>query len=229
MEPHLSAFVPTAKESSGWSPQAEVFNRLLQDRIILLGSEIDDAVGNMVIAQLLNALGTYRPLTADEKAAGRQVFGSTLDWDAISVSAESLDNDVIFGLQDWFNGNPYSRAFVTMTLINFDVDDGITTPTLIHELAHVWQSDFTGPMYLAEAVHAQVTDPDAYNYGYSDAADGDGGGSELEAAAGDLERFNREQQGQIAMHYWVRRFQDGRPEVEWKPWEPYALAFQTAA
>ncbi len=52
-QPSLSTFVPTAKDSSGWSPQSEVFNRLLQDRIILLGSEIDDAVGNMVIAQLL--------------------------------------------------------------------------------------------------------------------------------------------------------------------------------
>jgi ATP-dependent Clp protease, protease subunit len=52
-QPNVSPLVPTAKESSGWSPQAEVFNRLLQDRIILLGSEIDDAVGNMVIAQLL--------------------------------------------------------------------------------------------------------------------------------------------------------------------------------
>ena len=49
----LSPFVPAAKESTGWSPQSEVFNRLLQDRIILLGTEIDDAVGNTVIAQLL--------------------------------------------------------------------------------------------------------------------------------------------------------------------------------
>ncbi|HEV2809832.1 MAG TPA: ATP-dependent Clp protease proteolytic subunit [Acidimicrobiales bacterium] len=52
-QPSLSPFVPTAKESAGWSPQSEVFNRLLQDRIILLGTEIDDAVGNTVIAQLL--------------------------------------------------------------------------------------------------------------------------------------------------------------------------------
>ena len=54
MEPSIpSPLVPLGKEASGWSPQAEVFNRLLQDRIILLGSEIDDAVGNTVIAQLL--------------------------------------------------------------------------------------------------------------------------------------------------------------------------------
>jgi ATP-dependent Clp protease protease subunit len=50
---NLSPNAPTAKEPSGWSPQAEVFNRLLQDRIILLGSDIDDNVGNTVIAQLL--------------------------------------------------------------------------------------------------------------------------------------------------------------------------------
>jgi ATP-dependent Clp protease, protease subunit len=35
------------------SPQMEVFNRLLQDRIVVLGSEVDDQVANMVIAQLL--------------------------------------------------------------------------------------------------------------------------------------------------------------------------------
>ncbi|HEV2070919.1 MAG TPA: ATP-dependent Clp protease proteolytic subunit [Acidimicrobiales bacterium] len=52
-QPSFSPFVPAAKESAGWSPQSEVFNRLLQDRIILLGTEIDDAVGNTVIAQLL--------------------------------------------------------------------------------------------------------------------------------------------------------------------------------
>ncbi len=51
--PIPSPLVAVAKESPGWSPQAEVFNRLLQERIIVLGSEIDDTVGNMVIAQLL--------------------------------------------------------------------------------------------------------------------------------------------------------------------------------
>ncbi|CAN5754241.1 hypothetical protein BH24ACT2_BH24ACT2_00200 [soil metagenome] len=45
-QPHLSSFVPTAKDLSGWSPQSEVFNRLLQDRTILLGSEIDDVVSS---------------------------------------------------------------------------------------------------------------------------------------------------------------------------------------
>ena len=48
--PDLSAWV--AKDSM-YNPQAEVFNRLLQDRIVVLGSEVEDNVANMIIAQLL--------------------------------------------------------------------------------------------------------------------------------------------------------------------------------
>ena len=48
--PELPAWV--AKDSM-YNPQAEVFNRLLQDRIVVLGSEVEDNVANMIIAQLL--------------------------------------------------------------------------------------------------------------------------------------------------------------------------------
>jgi ATP-dependent Clp protease, protease subunit len=41
------------KDSTWGSPQSEVFNRLLQDRIIVLGSEVEDNVANLIIAQLL--------------------------------------------------------------------------------------------------------------------------------------------------------------------------------
>jgi ATP-dependent Clp protease protease subunit len=42
------------KEGGAWgSPQSEVFNRLLQDRIVVLGSEVEDNVANLIIAQLL--------------------------------------------------------------------------------------------------------------------------------------------------------------------------------
>jgi ATP-dependent Clp protease, protease subunit len=41
-------------KDSGWNnPQSEVFNRLLQDRIVVLGSEVEDNVANLIIAQLL--------------------------------------------------------------------------------------------------------------------------------------------------------------------------------
>ena len=40
--------------NTSWgNPQAEVFNRLLQDRIVVLGSEVEDDIANLIIAQLL--------------------------------------------------------------------------------------------------------------------------------------------------------------------------------
>jgi ATP-dependent Clp protease protease subunit len=45
---------PLTAKDNGWnSPQSEVFNRLLQDRIVVLGSEVEDNVANLIIAQLL--------------------------------------------------------------------------------------------------------------------------------------------------------------------------------
>ena len=35
------------------NPQTDVFNRLLQDRIVVLGSEVDDEIANLVTAKLL--------------------------------------------------------------------------------------------------------------------------------------------------------------------------------
>ena len=43
----------STNKDMGSSPQLEVFNRLLQDRIVVLGSEVEDTVANMIIAQLL--------------------------------------------------------------------------------------------------------------------------------------------------------------------------------
>jgi ATP-dependent Clp protease, protease subunit len=43
----------TAGSTTWASPQSEVFNRLLHDRIVVLGSEVEDNVANLIIAQLL--------------------------------------------------------------------------------------------------------------------------------------------------------------------------------
>ncbi|MBA3524213.1 MAG: hypothetical protein H0T85_06615, partial [Geodermatophilaceae bacterium] len=112
--------------------------------------------------------------------------------------------------------------------------------TMIHELTHVWQFEFTGPFYMAEAIHAQVLG-DGYNYGYTTAATntkitvdyagtelelptgkttGEGGQAALLAAAGDFEAFNREQQGQILMHWFVRK-NLMQPPADHAPWQPY--------
>ena len=37
----------------GFNPQADVFNRLLKDRIVLLGAAVDDDIANQLCAQLL--------------------------------------------------------------------------------------------------------------------------------------------------------------------------------
>ena len=46
--PRLDLAAPPAP-----NPQTEVFNRLLQDRIVVLGSDVDDEIANFVMAQLL--------------------------------------------------------------------------------------------------------------------------------------------------------------------------------
>jgi hypothetical protein len=215
------------------------------------------AVGT-VIGVLLSILGTYRPLTAAEIADARTVFGNRIDYSRVRVSVEDITNDIIFGVQDFVTDNPDSRAFVTNTLINFDVGDGLTRHTLIHELTHVRQFESAGPEYLMQAVGAQVIG-DGYNYGYTEdqanvsivtdfagnttlvdagRAAGFGGAAALVAAGGDLNAFNREQQGQIAMHFFVRRELLGvgtvigsganAEVVDVAAWQPYVDALRAA-
>src|SRR6266581_5201008 len=46
--------IPIVIERSGREERAmDIYSRLLQDRIIMLGSSIDDAVANVVVAQML--------------------------------------------------------------------------------------------------------------------------------------------------------------------------------
>jgi hypothetical protein len=190
--------------------------------------EVGGGLLGLAVSQLFNMLGSYRPLTQEEKAAAEPVFADSIDLDLVSISQESLDNDILFAVQDFFSDSPEARAFVTGTLINMDARNPITLPTLIHELTHVWQNFATGPMYLSEAIHAQVVNDDAYDYGYTNPENGDGAEAALLEAGGDFESFNREEQGQIVMHYYVRRYVEGRPEAEWAPWQPYIDAVQAA-
>ena len=49
-----SYLVPTVIEQSSMGERAfDIYSRLLKDRIVLLGTPIDDAVANLVVAQLL--------------------------------------------------------------------------------------------------------------------------------------------------------------------------------
>ena len=218
--------IMTAAEAAGEDIAAEVVlsaGRLEGPLREMLDAawEISGGLLGLVIAQLLNSLATYRPLTAAEKTEATRVFADSIDLDLVSISQESLDNTIIFEVQALFQrlggDAANARAFVTGTLINMKAGEGITIETLIHELTHVWQNFETGPMYLVEAIHAQST-PDSYNYGYTDADNGEGAQAELIAANGDFEAFNREQQGDMMEHYYRREFVELIDATEWEPY-----------
>lgn len=188
----------------------------------------------IVISTLLSWLSTFRPLTEEERAAGQVVFGDTLDYDHIHVTAESPTNWIIFGIQGWFEDSP--RPFVTMNVINVDPSSPPSTATMVHEMTHVWQSLVDGPIYMTDAIHAQMQEGQmAYNYGYTNGTNGEGGQQALRDADGDLSQFNPEQQGNIAEHAWVRwTAVNTGPEEEredpgfLEPWDDYIAVFQAA-
>jgi hypothetical protein len=196
---------------------------------ILMGVlEIAGGAIGAAIDILFQLLVGYRPLSETEKIEARKVFGNSINLEEVSISEDDAQNDIIFGVQDFFNqlfagnfshltDNIDSRAFVTGNLINFDKDDPFGFDKLIHELTHVWQNQHVGPVYLAHAVESQMLGA-GYNYGYTNVKNGDGGETELQASGGNLGNFNPEQQGQIAMHYYVRRYQDNLPYTDWEPY-----------
>ena len=54
MEPKFQTLVPIVVEKSGHGERAyDIFSRLLKERIIFIGTPIDDTVANLIIAQLL--------------------------------------------------------------------------------------------------------------------------------------------------------------------------------
>lgn len=216
----------------------------------MLLAVLEVAVGALdaVVIELMNLLNGFRHLTAAERADAQLVFANSVDLDNAFIATDTPTNDIIFGIQDFFTGNPESRAFVTGNLINFDADEvPIKRYQLIHEMTHVWQNQNVGPIYLGHAIFDQVTMGDAaYNYGYNTnggsinlpnarydgtsevvalgSGTGEGGADDL--TKGFME-FGPEQQGQIMMHYFVRRVLLSQPASDYAPWQPYVDFVQT--
>ncbi|MGF1493707.1 MAG: hypothetical protein ACFBSC_14875 [Microcoleaceae cyanobacterium] len=206
------------------------------DAVAEVSEEALDDVLNILLSQIA------RRMTAAEIVEAQKVYGRTLDYGKIYFSRAGLTNDLIFGIQDWFRGRPDSRAFVTMKLVNFDVSDGpLSNPVMIHELCHVYQYQDIGPIYAAEAIHAQLkeelTGVSAYNYGFNNRSNGEGGEVSLLNAINNnpllsqkevFEIFNREQQAMIIQHYYVRRYVERRPEADYAAWQPIQEVHYTA-
>jgi ATP-dependent Clp protease protease subunit len=53
----VTSIHPIAQNSSAINPTHEIFNRLLRERIIFLGTEVDDDIANVICAQLLHLAG----------------------------------------------------------------------------------------------------------------------------------------------------------------------------
>jgi ATP-dependent Clp protease, protease subunit len=52
-QPPLDPLVPHAQIGGFGDPQNDVFNRLLRNRIVFLGAEVDDSIANLLTAQML--------------------------------------------------------------------------------------------------------------------------------------------------------------------------------
>ncbi|MBK9369678.1 MAG: hypothetical protein IPN01_25835 [Deltaproteobacteria bacterium] len=217
---------------------AKAIGHAVKDMLMAVLEVALGAIGTVVMI-LTRMLSSARQLTPEERDDVAFVYGDSLNLDEIWLATESITNDIIFGVQDFFSGNPESRAFVTASLINYDVDDGMSRATLIHEVCHVWQHGVTGPFYMAEAIGSQLGE--GYNYGHEDTSDvieviqdyagttqmerrgsaaGFGGEAALIAANGDFESFNREQQAEIVMHWFVRQ-RLVTPPMDVAAWQPY--------
>jgi hypothetical protein len=212
----------------------EAFVALGESAETILNTVLEVAAGaiGVALATIVQLVSTFRELTATERQVARDVFEDTIDLDDVRVTTEPTSS-VVFDVQAWLRStfgdappDADGRPFVTMTVINVDPDATFDLPTLVHELTHVWQGLHEGPFYMAEAVHAQLPPrgSDGYNYGHDDTDDGEewgaGGASALNAANGDLDAFNPEQQARIVEHYYVRTWgaESARSNAAWQPY-----------
>ena len=208
-------------ESAVVQPTEDALRRVLQAlkdmgrsalEVLQAAFEISASAAATVFTLLLEWFpGSYRSLSETERADADEVFGAAVPLDQVRLAVMSLPVDFI----EWVNGG---RAFTTMFLINFASWTNIKIETLIHELTHVWQGMVAGPIYMVEALEAQAS-AEGYNYGYTNSENGDGAQDRLNAAGGDFTVFNREQQAQIIMHYFVRRYEQA---LDYSAWQPYA-------
>ncbi|WP_143177239.1 hypothetical protein [Cystobacter ferrugineus] len=145
-------------------------------------------VAALAFATLLDVLGGHRPLTEAEKKQARLVFGSSINLARVKVAVASLPANLV----NLVNGE---RPFTTMYVLNFASWAEVDMKTLMHELTHTWQGVVAGPVYMLEALHAQLR-----GEGYKVTND------MLRERGNELSRFNREQQAVIVEEYWYEQW-----------------------
>jgi hypothetical protein len=150
----------------------------------------------LVHAVLLGQLGE-RPLTAEEHARLEQVFRGSVALYNVRVV------DGFCGLFTLNRRRPFTLGN-TIYMKGYLRRRGPEryAATLVHECGHVWQNQNVGTRYAIQALWAQCTIADRYNW-------------EKELGRGRLHwpDFNREAQAQLLMHVWQhgRSGDDGTP------------------
>ncbi len=127
-----------------------------------------------------------RKLSGSELSKASSVFGSSINFDLVRIDAGALIGP------SWTD-----RPYTTFHTINGW--GGLPDHTLIHELTHVWQYEHAGAIYIAQALHAQITLGSTGAYDYS----GVSGLQAAKAAGQSLMAFNREQQAQIVEDFYL--------------------------
>jgi hypothetical protein len=134
-----------------------------------------------------------RSMTSEEVAKASGVFGATVQFNLVRIDERA------------FIGPSWTDREYT----SFHTISGwgaISDDTLIHELAHVWQYETSGAIYMPQAIHAQIKrGAGAYDYG---------GVANLQAkktAGQGIKAFNREEQAQIVQDFY--RIKTGRAPI----------------
>jgi hypothetical protein len=128
-----------------------------------------------------------RPLTDRERQAGMQVLGERgIRYDDVRVGEGGP-------LASIFKRNG-RRAFTTYHIINLPVETSLAI--VVHELAHVFQYEHAGGRIMWQALHAQASVDDAYDYG------GPKGLKQAHDENKPFAKFNREQQAHVIEGYY---------------------------
>ena len=123
-------------------------------------SPLADAAGIALdaIARLADRLADRRGLAPPRLALPPEVLD-----DLRGVFGDAIDPAAVVIRRGHVPGVPHPRAFALPGLIYLGSDPGIVgtdrpraTPTLVHELAHVWQGRHVGPRYVPRALFEQV-------------------------------------------------------------------------
>lgn len=158
--------------------------------------QLAEVLGIPEIAETLADLLKFntRALSGSERSKAASVFGGSINIDLVRVDEGGLIGP------SWTH-----REYTTFhTITGWG---GIRDDTLIHELTHVWQYERSGAIYIAQAIHAQITlgGTGAYDY------DGVAGLQAAKSAGQGILSFNREQQAQIVQDFY--RIKTGRSPI----------------